>query len=150
MATKQSNPFYPFGEMDFSQFDLTKMMQDLKVPGVDMKVLLDAQRKNIEALTNANQVVVQGMQAVAKRQSEILAQAMAEVSAAAQEIARAGDAQAMSAKQAELVRQAFEKAIANMRELAEMVTKSNQQAFELINKRVAESLEELKAAMARK
>lgn len=150
MATKQSNPFYPFGEMDFSQFDMTKMMQDLKVPGVDMKVLLDAQRKNIEALTNANQVVVQGMQAVAKRQSEILAQAMAEVSAAAQEIARAGDAQAMSAKQAELVRQAFEKAIANMRELAEMVTKSNQQAFELINKRVAESLEELKAAMARK
>ena len=148
MAKETKNPFL---DWDMSKLtDMQKLSEQFAVPGVDAKILVEAQRKNIEALTGANQVVVQGMQAVAKRQSEILAQAMAEVSSAAQQIASAGDPQAMSAKQAELVRQAFEKAIANMRELAEMVTKSNQEAFQLINQRVAESLEELKAAMGKK
>ncbi len=149
MATKQTHtaaPSSPVAEFDFSQFDITKMLRDLKVPGVDVQALLDTQRKNIETLTEANRVVVQGMQAVARRQSEILAQAMTEISSAAQEIARAGDFQSMSAKQSEWIRQAFERAVANMRELAEMITKSNQEAFELINKRVAESVEELRRA----
>lgn len=144
MTTKKTNPFYPFANIDFSNFDATKMMSDLRLPGVDMVALLATQRKNIEALTAANQMAVQGMQAVAKRQSEILAQTMAEISTAAQQIASAGNPQEMTAKQAELIKQAFEKAVANMRELAEMINQTNTQAFEVINKRVSESLEELR------
>ena len=144
MTTKKTNPFYPFANIDFSNFDATKMMSDLRLPGVDMVALLAIQRKNIEALTAANQMAVQGMQAVAKRQSEILAQTMAEISTAAQQIASAGNPQEMTAKQAELIKQAFEKAVANMRELAEMINQANTQAFEVINKRVSESLEELR------
>ena len=71
------NPFNPFAAMDFSKFDLgkfdvTKMLGDVKIPGFDMQASMDAQRKNIEALTAANQTAVQGMQAVAQRQAEIL------------------------------------------------------------------------------
>lgn len=146
MATKKTtNPFYPFANIDFGNFDPNKMLSELKVPGVDMEALLASQRKNIEALTAANQKTLEGMQAVAQRQAEIMAQAMNEVSAAAQQVASAGDPQQMSAKQSELIRQAFEKALANMRELAEMVNKSNTEAFDIINKRVSESIEELKA-----
>ena len=151
MTTKKTNnPFFPFANIDFGSFDAGKMMSDLKLPGVDMQALLATQRKNIEALTAANQMVVQNMQAVAKRQSEILAQAMAEVSTTAQQIASAGNPQEMSAKQAELTKQAFEKALANMRELAEMINQSNTQAFEVINKRVSESLNELKNLVSKK
>jgi phasin family protein len=150
MADKKTNPFYPFGEMDFSNFDITRMVSDLKVPGVDVEGILAAQRKNIEALTQANQLAVQGMQAVAKRQAEILSQSMTEVQAAAQELSKAGDAQTMTAKQAELVKSAFEKALANMRELAEMVASSNTEAFDVINKRFAESLNEVKALVSKK
>jgi len=148
------NPFNPFAAMDFSKFDLskfdvTKMLGDVKIPGFDVQAIMDAQRKNIEALTAANQTAVQGMQAVAQRQAEILSQAMNEVSSIAQQLASsASNPQEMTAKQAEVVRKAFEQALANARELAEMVSKSNTEAFAIINKRVTESLQELKALVA--
>ncbi|MEZ5585291.1 MAG: phasin family protein [Candidatus Competibacteraceae bacterium] len=150
-----SNPFNPFASVDFSKFDFSKfdfskMLGDMKVPGFDMQAVMDAQRKNIEALTAANQAAVQGMQAVAQRQAEILSQAMNEVSSMAQQFSSAGNPQEMSAKQAEVARKAFEQALANMRELAEMVNKSNTDAFAIINKRVTESLQELKALVAAK
>ena len=145
------NPFNPFANVDFSKFDFSKMMGDFKIPGFDMQAAMDAQRKNIEALTAANQAAVQGMQAVAQRQAEILSQAMNEVSAVAQQLASASsNPQEMTAKQAELARKAFEQALANMRELAEMVSKSNTEAFAIINKRVTESLQELKSLVAPK
>lgn len=149
-----NNPFNPFAAMDLSKFDLskfdmTKMLGDVKIPGFDMQAIMDAQRKNIEALTAANQTAVQGMQAVAQRQAEILSQSMNEVSSIAQQLASsASNPQEMTAKQAELVRKAFEQALANARELAEMVSKSNTEAFAIINKRVTESLQELKTLVA--
>jgi len=149
------NPFNPFANIDFSKFDMskfdvTKMMGDLKIPGFDMQGAMEAQRKNIEALTAANQAAVQGMQAVAQRQAEILSQAMGEVSSIAQQFSSAGNPQEMSAKQAELARKGFEQALANMRELAEMVNKSNTDAFAIINKRVNENLQELKTLVTPK
>ncbi len=144
-------PFQPFGDMDFSKFDLGKVMGELKIPGLDMDAVMAAQRKNIEALTTANKLAVEGMQAIAKRQSEILAQAMAEVSNVTQQLSgAASNPQEATAKQAEVAKQAFEKALANMRELAEMINKANTDAFAVINKRVAESLEELKGLVAKK
>ena len=149
-----TNPFNPFASMDFSKFDMSKldvskMLGDIKIPGFDMSAMMDAQRKNIEALTAANQAAVQGMQAVAQRQAEILSQAMNEVSSVAQQLAGAGsNPQEMTTKQAELARKAFEQALANMRELAEMVSKSNTEAFAIINKRVTESLQELKGLVS--
>ena len=151
-----NNPFNPFANVDFakfdmSKFDMSKMLGDVKIPGFDMEAIMSAQRKNIEALTAANQAAVQGMQAVAQRQAEILSQAMNEVSSIAQQLAgSASNPHEMTTKQAELVRKAFEQALANMRELAEMVSKSNTDAFAIINKRVTESLQELKGLVAPK
>ena len=150
------NPFNPFAnfdfsKFDFSKFDMSKMLGDVKIPGFDLQAIMDAQRKNIEALNAANQAAVQGMQAVAQRQAEILSQSMSEVSTVAQQLAGASsNPQEMAAKEAELVRKAFEQALANMRELAEMVSKSNTETFAIINKRVTESLQELKGLVAAK
>ena len=143
------NPFNPFANIDFrkfdlSKFDMTKMLGDIKIPGFDMQAVMDAQRKNIEALTAANQAAVQGMQAVAQRQAEIMSQAMSEVSSIAQQLASSvSNPQEITTKQAELAGKGFEQALANMRELAESVSKSNADAFTIINKRVTESLQEL-------
>ena len=149
-----NNPFnafanVDFSKFDFSKFDFTKALGDMKIPGFDAKAIADAQRKNIEALTAANQAAVQGLQAVAQRQAEILNEAMGEVSAIAQQLSGAGNPQEMTAKQADLARKAFEQALSNARELAEMVNKSNTEAFAIINKRVTESLQELKALVAK-
>ena len=144
------NFFNPFANFDLSKFDITKMLGDLKIPGFDMSALMTAQRKNIEALVAANKVTFEGMQTIVKRQAEIMAQALTEASSMAQQLASAGSPQEAGAKQTELVRQAFEKALANMHELAEIFSKVNTEAFELINKRFTESLEELKALVTGK
>ena len=151
-----TNPFNPFGNVDFSKFDfskfdMTKMLGDVKIPGFDMQMMMDAQRKNIEALNAANLAAVQGMQAVAQRQAEILSQTINEVSTIAQQLANAStNPQELTTKQAEIARKAFEQALANARELAEIVSKSNTEAFAIINKRVTESLQELKSLVATK
>jgi phasin family protein len=43
----------------------------------------------------------------------------------------------------------MEKAMANLRELAEMMSKTNSEAFELINQRMNENLEEFRKAFAK-
>ncbi len=145
MTTKSENPFNPFN-VDMSNF--TKLMSEMKVPGLDVEAMMATQRKNIEALSAANQLAVEGMQAVAKRQAEILAEAMSQMSEVAKTMSSvSSNPQEMSTKQAELVKSIFEKTMGYMRELAEMISKSNTEAFEVINKRFNESLEELKAMM---
>jgi len=75
---------------------------------------------------------------------------MAEWQAATQQMMSAQNPNAGAAKQAELGKQALEKALANMRELADMATKSQTQAWEIVNRRFHENLEELKQLMQRK
>jgi phasin family protein len=110
--------------------------------------VLASQQKNIQALTAANQLAFEGFQAVARRQSEILRQTIEQTSNIVTELMAAGSPEDKVAKQADLVKLAFEKALANARELAELVAKSNSEAADVINKRVSESLEELKASVA--
>jgi len=128
----------------FLDMDVQKMMGEFKVPNVDVDAVVAAQKKNIEALTSANQLAVEGMQAVARRQAEILRQTAEEVQKNIQSFMDNSAPDAKVAKGTELTKSAFEKAISNMKELSEMVTKSNAEAFDVINKRVAESLDEIR------
>ena len=68
--SSEKNPFLSF---DIGKFDVQKAFADFKVPGVDMEALLTAQKKNIAALTEANQHAVAGVQALAQRQVAIRA-----------------------------------------------------------------------------
>jgi phasin family protein len=102
------------------------------------------QRKNVEALTSANRVALEGMQAVIKRQVEILQETMNETSKALDSIAKAGSPPEAAAKQAELAKSAYERALSNGRELAEMISKAQKEATDAINARIAEFLDEYK------
>ena len=131
------------------QNDITKMLADFKVPGVDFEPMIASQRKNFEALTEANNLVIAGVQAVMKRQAEILQASMEEARTVASEIMVPGSPEAKATKQAEVVQTAFQAALANMKELADMVTKSNSEAANVISKRVTEGLDEIKAAVVK-
>jgi phasin family protein len=127
-------------------FDITKYMGDFKVPGVDVESLVSSQRRNIEALTQANRLAYDGLQAVLKRQAEILRQTMDEVSQVTKDIAEPGSPQDKAAKQTDLAKDAFERSLSNMRELAEMIAKANNEAFDLLNKRFTQNLDEMRDA----
>jgi phasin family protein len=132
------------GKQGFLDMDVGKAFAGFTFPGLDVESLVAAQRKNIEAFTQANQLAVEGAQAVARRQVEIARQAVDEASALMKEWTQPGAPEERIAKNAEIAKQAFEKGIANARELAELVTKANTEAFNVINKRVAEGFEELR------
>ena len=118
-------------------FDFTKLLQPFKIPGVDFSSMVERERKNIEALAQANRIAFEGWQNLVRRQSEILQDSMKRAvdDAKSQTVLKNG---------AELARSAFETALANMRELAEMATKSQKDAFEVIRKRVEENMNALR------
>lgn len=131
----------PFSDVDFS-----KLMGQFKVPGLDMATLVDSQSRNIEAVVAANRLALEGVQAVARRQAEIMSQSLERALSATQEVMAESSPQARTAKQAALLKEAFENALSNMRELAEMMTKSTEEALDVINRRVSASLEELQSS----
>jgi phasin family protein len=130
--------------------DLTRIMKDYQVPGVDWQELMASQQKNVEALTRANQVLLEGAQAVIQREVEIMQKAMQEFAEASRELMQEGDPQAQAQKRLELAKASFEAALRNMRELAEMAGRSNREALEMINQRAMESFDEIRSAMAQK
>ncbi|MCO5130545.1 MAG: phasin family protein [Xanthobacteraceae bacterium] len=120
------------GEMPL--FDFTKMLGQFKIPGVDFASIIERERKNIEALAAANKVAFEGWQALIRRQSEILQQSMQQAMTDAQ-------SENAVAKRAELAKERFQGALDNMRELAEMATKSQKDAFDIVRKRIEENME---------
>ena len=130
------NPFQAF----------TEMMEQFRIPGVDLQAIMEGRRKDVEAVVQANSVAFQGMQVLVQRQSEILQQTMSEWQKAAQNMT-GKDPGAAIGSQAELAKQAFEKALANMRELAELAVKAQSDAYEVIKQRMHENIEELHSAL---
>ena len=135
---------FPFMETDF-----TKIFSEFKIPGFDIEGLIATQRRNIEAVNAANQLAVEGVQAILRRQTEIMRGMVEESSSALRDLMTSGAPEQKIAQQTELVKGAFEKAIANLRELTEMVAKSNSEAAEILTKRIGEGLTELKSSLQR-
>ncbi len=132
---------------EFFDFDFTKYLNDMKIPGVDLDAIVSSQKKNMEALTNANRLAFEGMQAVMQRQGELLRQSVEEYAKTAQSMTDMKDPQEAIARQTDLAKQGFERMISNMREMSELMAKSNNEVFELLNKRFSETLEEMKGMM---
>jgi len=122
------------GEADETPvFDFTKLMSQFPLPGVNFATLVDREQKNIEALTKANRIAFEGWQRLVRRQAEMLQETMQKVVA---------DASLLDAKKrADLAKEGFEKALANMRELAEITTQSQKEAFDVVSKRIEENME---------
>jgi phasin family protein len=53
--------------------------------------------------------------------------------------------QAKAAKQAEMLKLAYERAVTNMQELRDLIQQSNAEALALINQRFVEAMDEVKA-----
>ncbi len=135
--TDNTNPFR----------ELEEMLKQWKVPGIDLESMMASYRKNMEALTEAGRLATEGMKALAERQTQIMRDAMETLRGATSELTAAKDPQDFAAKQAELAKQAFDKASANLKELADLVVKSNTASFEVIQARMNQSLAELQEMM---
>ena len=127
------------------EYDVMKMLREMKLPTLfDMETVLSTYRRNLEVLSQANRVALEGAQTVAKRHMEILQQTMAELTENVKALTEIESPQAKAAKQAELLKQAYERAIANTRELSELIQRANSEALGLLNRRFMETMDEVK------
>jgi phasin family protein len=132
------------------EMDPMRLLSEMRVPMVDVEALAAAQRRNLEALSAANRVALEGAQAVARRHMEILQQSMSDMTEAVRGASTGGNAQERAAKQAEIVKASYEKAVTNMKELADLIQKSNAEALTVLNKRFSEAMDEVRGLVAKK
>lgn len=146
---------FDFTEM-FKQFDPATMTQQYKdffgnfsAPNFDMTSLVEAQQKNVQALTAANQAIVEGTQALMQRQSEMVAKVLEEASDAAKALGSAATPQDAADKQVKLIEDSVSEALANFAEISQMVKSTQEETTKLMTSRFNESLEELRANIAK-
>jgi phasin family protein len=120
-------------------------MQLLAMPDID--AITTAQRRNMEALSAAYRAALEGAQAVSRRNGEIMRQAMADMEAAVKTIASAQAPEEKAAKQLELLKGTYQHAVANMKDLSELIQKASAEAVGLLNRRFSEGMDEVKALM---
>jgi phasin family protein len=123
-------------------FDVGEMFKQLQIPGVDVSKLIEGQRENIKALQEANQTALQGWQNLMTRQTELMREAFEAWQASVNDTVKSPPGE-MAQKQLEHGQKAFEKALSNMRELAEMAIKSQTDAADVIRKRFEAGLKDI-------
>lgn len=134
-----------------TEFDPTKLLADMKLPAMpDVEAVLAAHKRNLEALTDANRVALEGAQAVARRHMEIMQSTMTGLSETLKDLATASTPSTRAAKQADLLKQAYESAVANTRELGDLIQKSNTEAMNKLNTRFSEAMSEMKSLLGKK
>jgi phasin family protein len=131
--------------------DMFKQLGDqLKVPSFDMTKIMEHHQKNIDAMGRSWQAMADGATALANKQREIFEAAVKDMTAMAKDYQPTGSPQDMFAKQGEFARKAMEAAIANTRDIAELVQKSGGDALKVIHDRMHESYEEIRSGLEKK
>jgi phasin family protein len=111
-------------------------------PGVE--TMFASQRRNVEAIVQANRLALDGVQAVWRRQLDFIQEAVEGLTTHVVGLAPpSGPLNEKFAKHAEYSKLAVEKNLANARELAEIATKTTSDAVNIINQRFCEGLGEL-------
>jgi phasin family protein len=129
----------------FSQF--AAMFQQYQLPGVDVSAILEARRKDVEALTEANQAAFGGMQAIQDKQLEILRRALDDFQSIAQQLASSPTKPPLNP--ADAVQKALHAALADMQDIAQKTQRTQTEAYAIVSKRIEDAVQELKTSLER-
>jgi len=124
--------------------DLNKIMDQLKLPNIDLQAIIEGRRKDIEAIVKANEIALNGIKSVADKQAEMLQTVLGEIGTKLKSMAQDGSP---SAKATEMAQQTIEKALGAMRRLAEVNGQSQAQVLDVINTRVQQSIDEIRKTL---
>jgi len=113
--------------------------------GPEVETMFASQRKNVEAMMQANRLALDGVQAVWGRQLDFLQEAVEELTTFAGDFAHPpSPLNDKFAKHAEYSKLALEKNLSNARELTELAAIATNDAMNIINQRFFEGLGEMR------
>jgi phasin family protein len=133
MADTDLNPFR----------DLSKTFEQFKMPGVDMAAFVDARRQDVEAMVAANKVTYEALQSLAHTQRDMLTQAMQDMQAQSRAVLSQGPGGGKlpdMAQHTEAAQKAWQKMLADMKRLADMVGKAQADALAGLGERAAQQV----------
>ena len=126
---------------------LRKFGSDLGLPKLTVDELLQAQKKNLEALGQSAKVAAQGAQSVAQKQREVLEAGLREASTLAREYKPLGKIHENLALQTEFARKVFDIAVKGAQDTASTARQSTTEAVKIIQDRMKENFEEFRASV---
>ena len=141
MADARPNPF---------DYDVTKLFADFRFRPLDVESVWAAQRRNLEALSQANQLAVEGMQAVARQQIELTREAFEGFSTLLRDLATPASTEDRIAKNTEYAKQLLEKGVSHSNKIATIAAKAGSGAADVLHKRASAGLDELCAMTSQK
>jgi len=126
--------------------DFSKVFEDFKVPSMDFSNVFEMQRRNIEALSAANQAMAESFQTISRRQAELMQEQVEDMLKTSKDVASANSPEAGVAKQAEFTKKWLTQSLNNFREIAEMANKSNAEIMDVLSDRTVKSMDEMNSA----
>lgn len=126
---------------------LRKFGSDLGLPKLNVDELMQAQKKNLEALGKSAKVAAEGAQSVAQKQREVLEAGLREASTLAREYKPLGKVHENLALQTEFARKMFDIAVKGAQDSASTARQSTSDAVKIIQDRMKESFEEFRASV---
>ena len=112
--------------------------------GPEVETMFASQRKNVEAMMQANRLALDGVQAVWRRQLDFIQEAVEGLTTLGGDFPPPpGPLNEKLAKHAEYSKQAFARNLANARDLTQLVTKATCDTMNIVNQRLCEGLGEV-------
>jgi phasin family protein len=122
-----------------------KVFVQFKLRGIDVNAIHASRCKDVEAIVEASKTALAGVQSLAQKQSDIVRATLNEFqSFVTRGVQSEGEP---TANASERVQQSLHKALVDMQELANTIYRAQSDSVAVVTKRVAERVEELKAAL---
>jgi phasin family protein len=112
----------------------------------DVSALMKMQQSNIETMVEANRIFVDTAQAIARCQSDMMKDCVEGMTRAFAELGGRGEPGEIASKEGTAVQALFEKTASHVRDIAELISKSNADAIQLVNGRMRSLVDETGAS----
>lgn len=132
-------------------FDMfQKFGENLKLPMPEIEKVVDYHRKNIEAMQESMMAASSGAKEVMEKQREQLEAGLADVTQHVEKLTSSKDPAKMMSDNMEFARKSFETTIKNATEIGEITRDSSTKSFEVMRKRMQESVDDIRDSMSKK
>lgn len=129
--------------------DVVKLSTTLTAFPFDVATIMETQRKNMQAFATMQQLTLESLQVIAHRQSALIADITEGQANIAREWTVSDTPQDKIGDQALIMKDLYERTIAHMREIGDMVSQSRHETAGIMHTRVGDSLAEVKDAIDR-
>lgn len=141
------NSFQAAG-FSFANPDLAKAWTGFRLPSLGIDALLQVHRNNAAALTNAGQVMFDGLKTLAQHQGESFKITVDHYGKLTSGVMAGASFEERTARQVDAARHMCVSSVVRFQELSDIAVKTNIAAADILNARVSSAFDELRALFA--